>query len=307
MLLIIKITVNIICINSFYLDIIKKMIFTTYLHDFYYNNYDFIWSLEMRYRYLCFIIMLCSGFVYADLKSCGGKSIDPIEYNNDTTGMLDYRLATECHKLEMHDKAMMFLKQAINKGNVDAMFNMGVYFDRGYGGEQDYDMAAVFYKKAIEHGNDPGAAFNLGLLYQDDKITSILNNLEAADYFLFASCLGHDRAQYHLGLMYLMAMTYSKMGDDAEFWLMQSAKQGNESAQYNLGRMYYHGDVIDTNLVAAQYWFKKAADQGHFRARLYNVLVSLELWYDGQGDQDFTPKKYDDLYKKNICQQTLIY
>ena len=260
----------------------------------------------MRYRYLCFIIMLCSGFVYADLKSCGGEPIDPIAYKNDTTGKLDYDLATECHKLEMHDVAMMFLKQAYKKGNVDAMFNMGVYFDRGYGGEQDYELAAVYYRKAIEHGNDPGAAFNLGLLYQEGKI-SPQSNEQAADYFLFASCLGHDRAQYHLGLMHLMAMIDSKMGDDAEFWLMQSAKQGNESAQYNLGRMYYHGDVVDTNLVAAQYWFKKAADQGHFKARLYNVLTSLELWYDGQADQDFTPKKYNDLYKKNICQPVFIY
>ena len=126
---------------------------------------------------------------------------------------------------------------------------------------------------------------------------------------MFAYCLGHDRAQYHLGLMHLMAMMVSKMGDDAEFWLMQSAKQGNESAQYNLGRMYYHGDVVDTNLVAAQYWFKKAADQKGtlINLWLYNVLTSLELWYDGQADQDFTPKKYNDLYKKNICQPVFIY
>ena len=60
------------------------------------------------------------------------------------------------------------------------MFNMGVYFDRGYGGEQDYELAAVYYRKAIEHGNDPGAAFNLGLLYQEGKI-SPQSNEQAAD------------------------------------------------------------------------------------------------------------------------------
>lgn len=67
---------------------------------------------------------------------------------------------------------------AAESGEADAQVNVGEIFERGLGGEPNYEAAAVWYQKAAEQGNQR-AQFNLGTLYeqglgvQQDKLLAM--------------------------------------------------------------------------------------------------------------------------------------
>lgn len=54
---------------------------------------------------------------------------------------------------------------AAEAGDVEAQVNVGEIFERGLGGEPNYEAAIIWYKKAAEKGNSR-AQFNLGALYE---------------------------------------------------------------------------------------------------------------------------------------------
>ena len=53
-------------------------------------------------------------------------------------------------------------------GDAEAQANVGEIFERGLGGEPNYEMALVWYQKSAEQGNKR-ALFNLGTLYEQGQ------------------------------------------------------------------------------------------------------------------------------------------
>lgn len=74
---------------------------------------------------------------------------------------------------------------------------------------------------------------------------------------------GNQRAQHHLGLIYLNRKDYKQ----AEFWLHQAAEQGNASAQTDLGLVYEYGWGFQKNYRKAASWYIKAANGGNTEAQ----------------------------------------
>ncbi|MFT7561813.1 MAG: hypothetical protein ACI93R_003744 [Flavobacteriales bacterium] len=70
---------------------------------------------------------------------------------------------------------------AANGGDEEAQANVGEIFERGLGGEANYEMAAFWYKKAADQGNSR-AQYNLGTLYEQG-LGFEKNKLMAMNYY----------------------------------------------------------------------------------------------------------------------------
>ena len=76
------------------------------------------------------------------------------------------------------------------QGDADAQVNVGEIFERGAGGEPNYEMAALWYQKAVDQGN-ARAQFNLGTLYEQGLGVE-KNKLKAMNLYRLAWGLEED-------------------------------------------------------------------------------------------------------------------
>ena len=79
---------------------------------------------------------------------------------------------------------------AAEEGDSEAQANVGEIFERGLGGEPNYEMALFWYEKSAEQGNHR-AQFNLGTLYEQGKGVE-KNKLEAMNWYRLAWGLEQD-------------------------------------------------------------------------------------------------------------------
>jgi len=66
------------------------------------------------------------------------------------------------------EKAMTWWLRASDKNHVEAMFSMGMLFELGDSGEQDYDVAVAYYARAARRGNEDAQAILRARLGQRD-------------------------------------------------------------------------------------------------------------------------------------------
>ena len=91
---------------------------------------------------------------------------------------------------------------------------------------------------------------------QDRKPLDISKGRKAADQ-------GDAKAQYYLGLFYLVGNEVPKDGAEAVRWFTKAAEQGYADAQFSLGQEYSQGESVRKNVTEAAKWYRKAAKQGH--------------------------------------------
>src|SRR5262249_16065093 len=59
-------------------------------------------------------------------------------------------------------------EKAADRGNVDGMLSLALFYDVGFGVPQDYAKAREWYQKAADNG-DADAMYNLGFYYQTGR------------------------------------------------------------------------------------------------------------------------------------------
>jgi Sel1 repeat len=99
---------------------------------------------------------------------------------------------------------------------------------------------------------------------------------------------GDAKAQFSLGLTYLLGRGVPQDEAQAVRWFRKAAEQGNALAQDWLGAAYANGQSVTQDYPQAAAWFRKAADQGDAAAQ--NNLG--RAYYDGQG----VPQDYAEAY-----------
>lgn len=112
------------------------------------------------------------------------------------------------------------------KGNTNAMYQLGMFYKQGQGVE-----------KSIP---------------------------EAQKWFTKASDLGHAESQFKLGDMYFGGEIKSEQSDaEALKWWRKAAAQGHAEALFNVGECYLNGDGVKVSKAEAIKWLRKAAAKGH--------------------------------------------
>ena len=143
-------------------------------------------------------------------------------------------------------------------------------------------------KKLAEQGN-PKAQFSLGVIYVIGEYA--LQDYKQAVYWLTKSAeQGNSDAQNFLGLMFREGQGGVQQDHkQALYWYTKSAEQGDPEGQFFLGAMYLLGQGVQQDYKQALYWYTKSAEQGKSGAQ-HDLGM---MYYDGKGvPQDYKQAAY---------------
>lgn len=177
--------------------------------------------------------------------------------------------------------------EILSQASPTAMVNLGLYYDHGKGGSQDFKKAVTLYQKAADQGY-ARAQYMLGSCYKSGD--GVEKNIDiAVELFQKAAAQGYARAQYSLGGDSLFGRGADRDIKKAREWLEKAANQGHCESQHLLGLIYSENQDYKN----AFYWFQKGINQGHAGS-----TCMLAVHYrDGLGvKQDFT--KAVELFQK---------
>ena len=174
---------------------------------------------------------------------------------------------------EYHDAVECF-RIAAQMRNAQAMYYLGLCYEKGLGVEQDAAEAEKWIRKAAEQGHadalqalqkieQPISTSEAAQLV--DKGVEHYENKEyeqAAECFRQAAEMGHAVAQSYLGVYYENGWGVPKDAAEAVKWYRAAAEQGEAGAQFNLALCYRNGRGVPKDEAEAVKWFRAAAEQG---------------------------------------------
>ena len=147
------------------------------------------------------------------------------------------------------------------KGSAEAQFNLAGMYAKGYGVVMDEKKSFDWYKKSAEQGH-PKAQYNLGVMYIIGSGTP-KSLSDAKHWFNLAGMFAKG---------YGVVMDEKKSFD----WYKKAAEQGHPKAQYNLGVMYIIGSGTPKSLSDAKHWLRLAYDNGIEDVEI--LWNKYELW-----------------------------
>jgi TPR repeat protein len=156
-------------------------------------------------------------------------------------------------------------------GIPEAQAELGYAYYKGYGVEQDYNLAKEWFKKSAGQGNSKAQNY-LGLIYYKQGIN--INKREYNNKNLLDICAESIND------------LYIRM---AKYWLEKSAEQHNSDAEFNLGIIYYEASKLEKNCKKAFQLFEKSALQGNSDAQFY---LAKMYQYGDWGKPDIEKSKY---------------
>jgi len=197
------------------------------------------------------------------------------------------------------DKAFQLYKEAADKGNAEAQFNVAEYYYKFYNEEivlsvedksNAFKKAAEYYEKAAlqDHAK---AQYTYYKLYHElkeekeledylneglkeekrehflDNLISVFDQDKALIYLKRAAEHGNADAQYQLGRCYDYGKGIEKDPEKTFQWYMKASEQGYSKAQYDLGTCYEEGYGTEEKPEEAFKWYMEAAKQGDFNAQ----------------------------------------
>ena len=176
-----------------------------------------------------------------------------------------YQKGKEYYNNSNYSEAVKYYRQAADKGNAQAQFDLGSCYERGRGVSRDLAEAFKWYKKSAEQGNK-FAQYSLSLCYENGNGVT-MNYSEAAKWVRKSAEQGYHFAEKQLGYYYYYGIGVTKNYTEAFKWYSKAAKHGNLEAYYSLGTCYQDGKGVSKDLSQAKYWYQEAADKGHSGAK----------------------------------------
>lgn len=151
-------------------------------------------------------------------------------------------------------------------GDISAQADLGYYYAKGIGTEQDDMQAFNWYYNAADQG-DVNSQYNLGVMYAKGRGVK-QNFTESFHWYKQAALSGDARAQSTIAMMCSKGIGTDKSETDAFEWYAKSAKAGQANSQYAAGECYAKAKGTERNYEEAFKWYSKAANQGHVNAQL---------------------------------------
>lgn len=125
---------------------------------------------------------------------------------------------------------------------------------------------------------DPETICSFGqLAYDGDGVEQ--NYAVAAGWYRIAAEQGNSRAQHNLALMYESGEGIPQNFSEAAKWYCMAAEQDNPGSQNNLGMLYEVGDGVPQDYTVALEWYRRAAESGDLNARanLKRLTARIDL------------------------------
>mmetsp|Transcript_10750 Transcript_10750/g.16941 ORF Transcript_10750/g.16941 Transcript_10750/m.16941 type:complete len:363 (-) Transcript_10750:21-1109(-) len=125
------------------------------------------------------------------------------------------------------------IRARAERGDPNAMYNLGTYYDRGAKGlVQNQALANAWYERAAENGELRGA-YNLGCNYRNGEGGPVDLTL-ASKYFRIAAEMGHVQAATNLGIALMNGLGVRRDFEEAKVWLDKGASAGDQIAVQEL-------------------------------------------------------------------------
>ena len=168
--------------------------------------------------------------------------------------------AFEAYKRGDYSTAYRIALRLAEQGDPEAQLNLGDMYRNGRGTQQNYEEAAVWYRKAAEQGH-ADAQSNLGSMYSGGHGVP-QNYKEAAVWYRKAAEQGEAIAQHNLAQLYRLGQGVPQSDKEAVSWYRKAAVQGDIDAHNDLGNMYLDGRGVPENVVLAYMHYSIAAFSG---------------------------------------------
>ena len=196
---------------------------------------------------------------------------------------------TGCTPPQIANLARPFAVYKAERGDPEAQVMMGRLYSAGLGGKpQDYELAALWYRKAARQG-DSYAQKELAGLYAEGK--GVPQDYElAALWYRKAAKQGDSYAQKELAGLYAEGEGVPQDDELAVHWYGKATRE--RYAQWWLGDMYYGGRGVPQDRAKAALWYRKAAERGYADAQMMLGImyafgrgvpqdhVQAYAWYD---------------------------
>ena len=191
------------------------------------------------------------------------------------------------------DASFSEIKQAAQKGNAEAQYQLALFYEKGDGVTIDRTEAVKWFRKAAEQGFAK-AQFSLGNCYVfGDGVAE--NAIEAVKWYRKAAEQGNCEGQYALALCYDNGWGVPEDKTEADKWYREAAKQGHQEAQDALGdgkAEYKRGLIcLSNNETEAIRLFHRAARKGYAEAQ-FQLGVCYDRGYGVGKDKQEALKWY---------------
>jgi TPR repeat protein len=170
-----------------------------------------------------------------------------------------------------YNEAFKWNQMAASNGLFDAIYQLGLLYEKGRGIVQDYRMACLLYSQANEKGH-PESIYRLGIAYQHGLGVDT-NISEAIDCYTKAAELGNNESQYKLGKLYDTGELVGKEPLKALNWYTKAYLNGNYAVTKDLYKLYNERPL-----------------EFYFNERLFRILSNIENTYKPDN------RLYDQIY-----------
>lgn len=123
------------------------------------------------------------------------------------------------------EKAFALFTEAADKGDPEAMFELGKLYEKGIGTDQDVARALALYEKAADLGF-ADAINDLGFLHYQGAVGLKPDRKKAVELFLKAADLRHPQAMYNVAALIDDGVVEGKTPEDAGRYLYAALRTG---------------------------------------------------------------------------------
>lgn len=158
------------------------------------------------------------------------------------------------------EKACSWFEKAANNGNAIAMFNLGMFYAKGYGVKRDFAKATDWMNKAVAKGVSDAAPHAKNFRDMAQALPKAENGDAQAQALLATNLMKLSSALESAGL--------GENYVDSIAWATKAAAQGNADGCYLLGLAHEKGRCVSVDTEKAFLFYQKAAQLGHDGAQL---------------------------------------
>lgn len=137
------------------------------------------------------------------------------------------------------------------KGNVEAIYHMGVFYITGHGVQMDLSKGYTMISEAAEKGS-PAAQNWMGDFTAD--VYSTVDMAQAVGWWNKAAMQGEPNAQLSIGKCYEQGTGVAQNLKSAVYWYQMAADQNVTDAKFALSSCYMEGKGVKKDIKEAFFW-----------------------------------------------------
>ncbi len=197
------------------------------------------------------------------------------------TGLLyanEFSEAVEAYREGNYIQALNTFYKLAKEDDAKAQYNVGLFYAKGLGVQQDRAEAQKWYEKAAKQGNG-AAQYNLAQLYHTEGLKDKYAYAKAKYWYEKAVEADIKEAYNNLGTLYLQGNGTPKDEQKAFELFRKGAAKGDSAAEVNAAILYAWGEEVTLDKMKAYEYLRKALKSGQSRASQYlDKLCQESAW-----------------------------